>query len=73
MDNYELAYHGALQQVEQSISAALQEWPIPGETDIKNAAKSASTLDAWDYCYAIAIGMAGVFISSNEEFSQYLD
>lgn len=73
MDNYELAYKSALQQVEQSISAALQEWPIPCETDIKNAAKSASTLDAWDYCYAIAIGMAGVFISTNEAFGQYLD
>ncbi len=73
MDNYELAYQGALQQVEESISAAMHEWPIPSETDIKNAAKSASTLDAWDYCYAIAIGMAGVFIATNEAFGQYLD
>ena len=73
MDNYELAYQGALQQVEQSISAALQDWPLPSETDIKNAARSASTLDARDYCYAIAIGMAGVFIATNEAFGQYLD
>ena len=73
MDNYELTYQGALQQVEESISAAMHEWPIPSETDIKNAAKSASTLDAWDYCYAIAIGMAGVFIATNEAFGQYLD
>jgi hypothetical protein len=64
---------GALQQVEESISAAMHEWPIPSETDIKNAAKSASTLDAWDYCYAIAVGMAGVFIATNEAFGQYLD
>lgn len=73
MNNYELAYQGALQQVEESISNALQEWSIPSETDIKNTAKSASTLDAWDYCYAIAIGMAGVFIATNEAFGQYLD
>lgn len=73
MDNYELAYRDSLQQVEQSISAALQEWPILSETDIKNTTKTSSTLDAWDYCYAIAIGMAGVFIATNEAFRQYLD
>ena len=73
MDNYELAYQSSLQQVEQSISATLQEWPIPIETDISNVAKSASILDAWDYCYTIAIGMAGVFIATNEAFGQYLD
>ncbi|MGN0179144.1 MAG: hypothetical protein ACI4DY_06860 [Monoglobaceae bacterium] len=73
MDNYELTYHSALQQVEQSVSAVLQEWPIPCETDINNAAKSESMLDAWDYCYAIAIGMAGVLISTKESFGQYLD
>ena len=73
MDYYELAYHDALQQVDQSISDAVQEWPTPYETDINNAVKSASALDAWDYCYAIAIGMAGVFISTNEAFGQYLD
>lgn len=73
MDYYELAYHDALQQVDQSISDAVQEWPTPYETDINNAVKSASALDAWDYCYAIAIGMAGVVISTNEAFGQYLD
>lgn len=73
MNNYEIAYQDALQQVEQSISVALQDWPIPSDTDIKNATTSVSTLDAWDYCYAIAIGMAGVFITTNEAFGQYLD
>ena len=73
MDNYELAYQSALQQVENSIVDALQERKFPNETDIKNVAESTSALDAWDYCYAIAIGMAGVFISTNEAFGQYLD
>jgi len=73
MDHYELTYQDALQQVGASISAALQEWPLPDEADIKAIAKSDSTLDAWDYCYSIAIGMAGMFITTNETFGQYLD
>lgn len=73
MDHYELTYQDALQQVEESISAALQEWPLPDEADIKAITKSDSTLDAWDYCYSIAIGMAGMFITTNETFGQYLD
>lgn len=73
MNEYVLAYQSALQNVEESISQLLVEWEAPNETDIRFAAKSESALDAWDYCYTIAIGMAGVFISTNEEFGQYLD
>lgn len=73
MNDYELAYQCALQQVEDSVSATLKKWTIQSETDIKDAVKSPATLDAWDYCYSIAIGMAGVFIATNEAFEQYLD
>lgn len=73
MNNYELAYQGSLQQVENSIVNTLEEWQFPSESDIKSIAKSTSALDAWDYCYAIAIGMAGVFIATNEAFGQYLE
>lgn len=73
MSNYELIYQDALQKIENSIYEQLQVLPSLSETDIENTEKSSATLDAWDYCYAIAIGLAGVFIATNEAFAQYLD
>lgn len=74
MDNtYEEAYRGALANVEQSIAQALGAIKLPPAADMRNIGKSASTLDAWDYCYAIAIGMAGVFIHTNEALAKYLN
>lgn len=73
MDDYELEYQNALSSVENSIVQAIAELEIPSAADLTLIEKCSSSLDAWDYCYAIAIGLAGVFISTNEEFAQYLD
>lgn len=73
MDDYELKYQTALVNVEASIVQAIAELEIPAEADLTLIEKSSSSLDAWDYCYAIAIGLAGVSISTNEAFTQYLD
>lgn len=70
MEKNKLEYQDTLQQVEESIYAALKEWSAQNETDISIID---SSLDAWDYCYAIAIGMAGILVSTNEAFSKYLD
>ena len=45
----------------------------PAILSVEYIETSESTLDAWDYCFSLAIGFAGVFISGNEEFAQYLD
>lgn len=73
MDNNEIAYQNALSQVEESITRTLS-----GIEDLPVAVsvideKSESALDGWDYCYAIAIGLAGIYISTNASFAQYLD
>ena len=67
MENYDLL------QVEKSIEQSIEETGIPLDIDITTLEKSESTLDGWDYCYAIAIGLAGVLITSNEQLAQYLD
>ena len=73
MDKYELEYQCALSSVENSIVQAIAELDIPIAADLTLIEKSSSSLDAWDYCYAIAIGLAGIFISTNEKFGQYLE
>jgi hypothetical protein len=69
---FDLEYPQALSEVELSIENILDTMSLPVATDITSIEKSESSLDAWDYCYAIAIGLAGVFISTNEKFAQYL-
>lgn len=73
MDDFEVAYQKALVDVESSISQSLMEIDIPTAADIELIEKSESSLDGWDYCYAIAIGLAGVFISTNDAFGKYLE
>ena len=65
MDTFDITYHTALDTLESSISDSLASFELPLESDIQAILKSESSLDAWDYCYAIAIGMAGVFIATN--------
>ena len=73
MNSYENVYQGALLDVEVAITQALTDVEISMPSDVSLVEKSTGTLDAWDYCYAVAIGMAGVFISTNEAFGEYLD
>lgn len=73
MDTFDIAYNAALDTLEASISNSLVSLELPTEADIQTILKSDSSLDAWDYCYAIAIGLAGVFIGTNEAFGKYLD
>ncbi|MBQ8228660.1 MAG: hypothetical protein IJZ88_06570 [Clostridia bacterium] len=73
MENFEILYQESLANVEESIIESLNELNIPESTNISTIIKSEASLDGWDYCYAIAIGLAGVFISTNEAFGHYLD
>lgn len=34
--------------------------------------KCESHLDGWDYCYALAIGIAGIYITTSEKLNEYL-
>ena len=73
MEIFETSYQESLDYVEKSIVESLNKLNISESIDFTNIIKSEATLDGWDYCYAIAIGLAGVFISTNEAFGHYLD
>ena len=71
MENFEMEYQQALLAVENSIVMAMDEVEVavlPEEL----VEQIESNLDAWDYCYAIAIGLAGTFISTSEQLEDYL-
>lgn len=73
MDRFDAEYRAALVSVEDSISRIIEEPAfLSGEIAV-DAERIESNLDGWDYCYAVAIGLAGVLISTNEEFGRYLD
>lgn len=59
-------------EIEDAITSQFYEDKLEYFIDTEMIEKSESTLDGWDYCYAILIGLAGAFISSNKEFGEYL-
>ena len=72
MNTLNLAFNNALTTVENNIEQCIaKEYSIllSSEETIQND----STLDGWDYCFALAIGLAGVFIATNKKFAEYLD
>lgn len=73
MEYYDFLYKQALSQTEVSIENAFNAMPVLITKDISAIERSPSSLDAWDYCYSIAIGLAGIFIVTNKEFALYLD
>ncbi len=73
MENYDLFYQNCLLQVERSIEQSIEETGNPIDIDITTLEKSESTLDGWDYCFVVAIGLAGVFITSSEKLAQYME
>ena len=73
MADSELIYQFALQSVERSIATAMVDAEVPPASSFDYVERSPSTLDAWDYCYAIALGLAGIFVSTNDAFAKYLE
>lgn len=73
MENSELLYQAELNKLELMITEEINSFFDPAILNAECIEKSQSTLDAWDYCFSLAIGMAGVFISTNEKFAEYLD
>lgn len=73
MDSLDLNYLQELQSVEHSIEVTIENTEVLSAFDINSVERSESTLDAWDYCFALAIGMAGVGIATNDAFAKYLE
>ena len=73
MDNYEIVYNQAVVDIENIIENELSAVPEELQFDIGEVQASESTLDAWDYCYTLSVGLAGVAITSSKKFAKYLE
>ena len=58
-----------LDRLSESSSDEIKHWKTIGLNDIEQVP---SDLDAWDYCFCIAIGLVSAFISTNESLQEYL-
>lgn len=72
MLDYEMAYSRAVADIENIIENKLSEAEEELSFNLEDVQTPESTLDAWDYCFALAVGIAGVVISSSEKFGEYL-
>ena len=67
-----IAYYEIEKQLETLITESGLEIANWDNADFEIIEKTASNLDAWDYCYSIAVGLVSPFISTNEELQDYL-
>lgn len=73
MQRFEESYQSALFSVEDSITRMIDSPTLLSGECVADVGRIESNLDGWDYCYALAIGLAGTAISTNDAFAQYLD
>lgn len=67
MDSYELMYSNALTEIQECMEDHLNEYSVDDLNTIE------SDLDGWDYCFSIAFGLLGVFLTTNEKIGTYLE
>ncbi len=72
MTEYEFTLNNSIKELDELYGKVNATQGGLGEIDYLVIEKSPSSLDAWDYCFSIAIGMAGTFITTNEELGNYL-
>ena len=67
-----ITYYEIEKQLETLVAESGLEIESWDKADFEIIEKTASNLDAWDYCFSIAVGLAAPFISTNEELQYYL-
>lgn len=67
-----IAYYEVEKKLDKLITESGLEIEGWDNADYEIIEKIASNLDAWDYCFSIAIGLVAPFISTNEELQDYL-
>ena len=73
MLNNELTINNQLDKVEEMFLEELDKFQVPITWECPDIESSESSLDAWDYCFALAIGLCGMYIATNKQLSVYLD
>ena len=59
-----------LDSLSQQCKSEMESW---GYIDTEVIEKTDSSLDAWDYCFSIAVGMASAKITTSEQLEVYLN
>ena len=68
----EMTYMESIQALNQMMSASSNEMASWDDFDYTQIDDIPSNLDGYDYCFSIAIGLAGTFISTSDELAEYL-
>lgn len=69
----ERIYSESIQMLDQMMSASSDEMASWDDFDYTQIDDIPSNLDGYDYCFSIAIGLAGTFISTSDELETYLN
>lgn len=69
-DNFFYESADMLEDLSRQCKDEMESW---GAIDCEALERPKSSLDAWDYCFSIAIGIAGANISTSEKLEQYLN
>ncbi len=70
---YNLAFQNSINKLDSISLQCKSEMESWGYIDTSAIEKSPSSLDTWDYCFSIAIGMAGAKITTSEQLEVYLN
>lgn len=71
--SYELALEDSINKLSALSDQCKSEMASWGNIDISVIERSDSTLDAWDYCFSIAVGMACAKITTSEQLEVRLN
>lgn len=73
MVNYDAAeYDEISHRLDQLIEDSKEEISNWNASGLENTERVESDLDAWDFCFSIAIGLVAPYISTDEELQDYL-
>ncbi|MEE0955328.1 MAG: hypothetical protein U0L49_05850 [Eubacterium sp.] len=70
--NYEISLRRTQAQIDRMILESGNAIKNLEAVDTRKIEKSESDLDAWDYCFCLAIGLTAPYISTDEVLQQYL-
>jgi hypothetical protein len=73
VNSYDLAMENSIKKLNQLSTRSQEAMASFGYVNLSELEQSPSSLDAWDYCFSIAVGMAGATIATSEQLELYLN
>lgn len=69
VNRFDLVYQNSINELLVSMERDFEENNL---SELDGTCEIESNLDAWDYCFSVTVGLAGVFFSTNERIDVYL-